>query len=158
MMIGKRGQTATEYLIILAVVIVIALVVVVALGQFPGLTEDRTDAAYWAMQDIGISSYAFAGNGGVLVLENNMGSAVRVTGISIDDGETEDIDEPLTVGASTRVELPGVGECTEGDAYSYNVAINYTDQATGATYTMDGGGETLDGVCAGSLALEGSEE
>lgn len=154
MMIGKRGQTATEYLIILAVVIVIALVVVVALGQFPGLTEDRTDAAYWQMQDIGISSYAFANNGGVLVLENNMGSAVEIDTVEV-AGNSTDPGVPLTVGASTRVEYSGFGDCSEpGEAYSYNVAINYTDQATGATYTMDGGGETLDGVCAGNVDIE----
>ncbi|MFW6013758.1 MAG: hypothetical protein ACOCZ6_04495 [Nanoarchaeota archaeon] len=150
---GKRGQTATEYLIILAVVIVIALVVVVALGQFPGLTEDRTDEAYWQMQDIGISSYAFAADEGVLVLENNMGSAVTVENVTIDEDKTEtDLDLSLTVGATGEVDLTGLDECEQGEAYSYPVEIEYADEATGATYTMDGGGETLDGVCAGSLS------
>lgn len=38
----KRGQTATEYLIILAVVIIIALIVVGVMGQIPGINKPNT--------------------------------------------------------------------------------------------------------------------
>ena len=45
-----RGQAATEYLIILAVVVIIALIVVGVLGAFPalssGITKQQSEA-YW---------------------------------------------------------------------------------------------------------------
>ena len=89
-----------------------------------------------------------------MVLENNLGNAVTVNRVTIEE-EPEDVELPLTVGASADVEVPDGGTCSdgeEGDAYSYTVEIEYTDEATGATYTMDGGGETLDDECAAGLA------
>jgi hypothetical protein len=38
----SKSQTATEYLILLAVVIVVALVVVNAMGGFPGIGSDTS--------------------------------------------------------------------------------------------------------------------
>ena len=37
----EKGQTATEYLIILAVVIIISLIVVAVMGGFPKFGEDK---------------------------------------------------------------------------------------------------------------------
>lgn len=51
----KKGQTATEYLIILAVVIIIALIVVGVMGGIPGLGNDpnapkQSDVAKWVCE------------------------------------------------------------------------------------------------------------
>ncbi len=151
----KRGQTATEYLIILFVVIVIALVVVVAMGQFPGIGEQtgqRGSAAYWSAQDIGIASYAFADDGGRLVLNNNQRNAVAVTNVTIGVASSDDTPITLGPGGSQTVDLGAGNDCPPGQTYSFDVSIEYTDQQTGATYTITGGGQSLEGTCASSLS------
>ena len=35
-----------------------------------------------------------------------------------------------------------------GEAYSYAVSITYTDDATSASYTIDGDGTELEGTCS----------
>ncbi len=72
----RKGQTATEYLIILAVVIVIALIVVGVLGGIPGIGssgQSKASAAYWATLDpISVSSFSNSvANGVTVVLRNN---------------------------------------------------------------------------------------
>ena len=50
MMVQMRGQGATEYLVLLAVVLIIALVSIALLGFFPGLASDAKatqSASYW---------------------------------------------------------------------------------------------------------------
>ena len=83
----SKAQTATEYLIILAVVIIIALIVVGVLGGIPGIggsSKGQTSTAYWASQTIGVS-YSFAQRGNdVLVLTNNMNNPVRIDSVRLD--------------------------------------------------------------------------
>ena len=85
--IWKKAQTATEYLIILAVVIIIALIVVGVLGGIPGIGKgaaSRTSAAYWQTSDIAIPSYAIGQDGSaddlnLTVRNNNVLMIVRLS-------------------------------------------------------------------------------
>jgi len=48
-MLSKKGQGATEYLVILAIVIIIALIVVGVMGGIPGVgsgAKSRASASY----------------------------------------------------------------------------------------------------------------
>ena len=50
MALVNRGQGATEYLVLLAVVLIIALVAIMLLGYFPGMATDAKitqSSAYW---------------------------------------------------------------------------------------------------------------
>ncbi len=57
-----RAQGATEYLVLLAVVLIVALISVALLGFFPGMASDAQETqskAYWAsMQPIAITEWA----------------------------------------------------------------------------------------------------
>ncbi|MGM5482012.1 MAG: hypothetical protein ACQESF_00980 [Nanobdellota archaeon] len=151
---AKRGQTATEYLIILAVVIVIALVVVVAMGKFPGIgqtTASKATQAYWGAQDIGVDSYAMTTGPDVMYLKNNNRNTVEVTNITV-DGTTVDFSKTLGPGEQAEFELGDDAACVgaeQGDTFSVNLAIEYRDVKTNTSYTVDGDGNTFDGECGG---------
>ena len=57
---SKHAQTATEYLIILAVVIIIALIVVGVLGGIPGIgAGDKVKLTVLATEEVGLTHSAF---------------------------------------------------------------------------------------------------
>src|SRR3989338_8103694 len=138
----RKGQGATEYLIILAVVVVIALILIGVLGGIPGIggnAGSQTSSAYWASQEVGISSQALSANTGAtdkVVLKNNAKNAVTVNDIVING---VDLAAGETVGpGQTREYTGGVANCTAGQAYSYKTWIVYTDSVTGGTFNVTG--------------------
>jgi hypothetical protein len=155
MSILKRAQTATEYLIILAVVIIIALIVVGVMGGIPGIgtgAQSRASATFWGTSDIAITDVAaFSGTDALNVtLRNNLRNSITLTTVTIGDGTQTCDQTSLSPGQSTScTDATGAAGCTaEGDAFSHDVSIAYTDDDTGATYTFTGGGTQLEGSCA----------
>ena len=162
-MMMRKGQTATEYLIILAVVIVIALIVVGVLGGIPGIGQSgqsKASSAYWATIDpIAVVSFSnSATNGATVVLRNNGKNAYTVTEFrlgsataAIDVVDTIDIALPIGAEAQMGTDLAGMTaiglNCASGQLFTYDVEMDYTDQSTGATYTFTGT-QKLEGICA----------
>jgi len=91
-----RAQGATEYLVLLAVVLIVALVSVALLGFFPGMASDSRIAqsqTYWqSAQPISVTDVGgrvIASNGatyGVLFFRNSGAYPIRITGIIGGDG------------------------------------------------------------------------
>lgn len=148
----KKAQGATEYLIILAVVIIVALIVVGAMGGIPGIgtgARQRASAAYWQASDIAIPAYAVSAAADTLnmTVKNNLrnslssltvsvgGTSLTCDETSLASGQTTDCDSSMTCASA-------------GDSYSYDVSIVYTDDETGASYTFTGEGHKLEGKCA----------
>jgi hypothetical protein len=89
---GPRGQGATEYLILLAVVLIVALVSVALLGFFPGLSADAQltqSQAYWKsaypLSVIEVDAYrrgpTWPGNYLEFVVRNNAATPIKITKI-----------------------------------------------------------------------------
>jgi hypothetical protein len=156
MKIFRKGQAATEYLIILAVVIVIALVVVVAMGKFPGIgksTVGRSSAAFWSTQDIAITDYAISASGAdTFVVKNNMRNAVTITSFLIGTAPVNLAGAGATLGPGGTATFSGAtsvcGATQTGQSYAGNLSITYTDISTSAVYTVTGDGTKLEGTCA----------
>lgn len=165
----KRGQTATEYLIILAVVIVIALIVVGVLGGIPSIgggAKSNTVSSYWRTSQIGVVSMSVAAAtdsstadaNGSISLRNNKAGTITITGITLTDVSSGTADSNTTdvvlaagqQGTLTFTNLSNSG--TSGETFTYTVSINYTDSATGAAYIFDGDGTKLEGTIAQSLS------
>lgn len=148
----KKAQTATEYLIILAVVIIIALIVVGVMGGIPGIgggAKGRASAAYWSTSDIAFTSYAVGTTGGTFNIRNNKVSTIQITAMQIGSVSSGWSLMPVTLTSGQTQQLTNNGtQCTSGDAFSYTVAITYLDTATGASYNFDGDGTLLEGTCA----------
>jgi len=96
MMQLARAQGATEYLVLLAVVLIVALVSVALLGFFPGMASDAQitqSQTYWrsaspvAITEWGALAWGGSGNSyPYLRLRNNGQYPIRITGIIGSDG------------------------------------------------------------------------
>ena len=147
----KKGQTATEYLIILAVVIVVALIVVGVMGGIPGIGKGvgrKASASYWKSADIAIDSYANDATTGTLTLNirNNLDTSVTISAFTVGLAPVTTLGT-LSPGQSTTL-ASAVGALACSGSFSHAISITYTDLATGAAYTITGDGHKLEGTCA----------
>ncbi|OIO64286.1 hypothetical protein COY28_02990 [Candidatus Woesearchaeota archaeon CG_4_10_14_0_2_um_filter_57_5] len=148
----KKAQGATEYLVILAVVIIIALVVVGAMGGIPGIgsgAKARASKAYWQAADLAIPAYALSAGSDLLnvTVRNNFPGSV--SGLTISVGGTSLTCESTSLAAGASTKCSASKTCASaGDAFSYEVSMTYTDTATGASYPFTGEGHALEGTCA----------
>ena len=151
---SQRAQTATEYLIILSVVIVIALIVVGITGGVPGIGAGaftKVDAAYWVTRDLAFTQWAIEADGDVTVtVQNNFPVAIKLIGVSINN---EDLltTENRTLLALEKTTVTGTLS-SGGEAntlYSYNVSIQYQNLKTGAI-EIDESDRPLEGFYAQS--------
>lgn len=147
----KKGQTATEYLIILAVVIIIALIVVGVMGGIPGMgggAKSKTSSAYWSTAEVAISSATMSPTGASSVtLRNSQTESIIVNTVTINNNVSTTVSRTLTPGQQEAFVFTGLA-CSAGSSYSYPVVISYTKG--GSSYSFNGGGQALEGTCASS--------
>jgi hypothetical protein len=77
----SKSQTATEYLILLAVVVVIALVAINTLGGFPGIgssSEKKVSDVKLQISTIGVASYSIETSGSLFKLKNNFYDTITI--------------------------------------------------------------------------------
>ena len=151
---ARRGQTATEYLIILGVVIVLALVVVFVLGGFPSFgprSERHASQIYWSSTDIAVDDLVMDASGGFVFLRNNRPDMVTITDITV-DGQSLDIEEKiLDIGAEKKFESSAISCSTPGESLSNELTITYTEESTGATRVLTGKQPYI-GTCAEDIS------
>jgi uncharacterized protein (UPF0333 family) len=151
---NKRGQGATEYLVILAIVIIIALIVVAAMGGIPGIgsgAKDKASASFWQTADIGFVSFAAqaATDDVNVTVKNNLGGSISSLTVSLDGTALSCGVTALSPGQETKCSHTTVASaCTGGGSFSYEVSTTYTDDDTSAAYTYTGEGNKLEGTCA----------
>ena len=131
-----RAQGATEYLIILAVIIVIALVVVGVMGWFPGLgsgINEQQSKTYWqsaspfAIQDWKLTGTATEAE---LVMQNMTPDKLEIEEVHI-DGTDMDLTADVNFSAGERKNAGAftVGKaCTTAQNYSFDVKIEYSTE------------------------------
>lgn len=128
----KKGQGATEYLVLLAVVMVIALVVIALLGFFPGLAGDAKmtqSASYWSSEasPFSVQEQAVQGSTGQvsLVMENMDASGTStITNISMATAD----------GSCSNATMQSFGSGQTITMYCTNGNLS---GAPGSTYSMD---------------------
>ena len=159
----RRAQTATEYMIILAVVIIIALIVVGVMGGIPGLgsnTQNSVDSAVWSGGKIGVSNYGAKAGGGVkLRVKNNVGSPITIWYFNMSPNPAAaathalyDDSNGMTLGVGEERDISDTtfNICNQaGDAWSSKIWVKYRNDATQYNYTYEGNGKLLSGICAG---------
>jgi len=173
----QKGQTATEYLIILAVVIIIALIAIGVLSGIPSIgggAQRSTISSYWETSEIGVASMSvgaalkhnitycdsaaiFCDGNGTITLRNNRANPIIIENVTLIDVSSNhlDFDDTRAVlnAGSTRTfvfhNLSNSGE--PGESFSYRLRVNYVDSATGARYMFVGSDNVLVGTIADSL-------
>mgnify|MGYP006280134605 CR=1 FL=1 len=154
----KKTQTATEYLIILAVVIVIGLIVVGVLGGIPSIgggTGRNADAAELRTNKIGVMGHTLNSTAMKLLLRNNMPETISLDALTIENTVCSATNLPviLSSGRQATVICTNVQSSDPtGTQYEYDLDINYTDVTSKATYTLDG--LVLVGVVSGRTSAE----
>ena len=138
---AQHGQGATEYLVLLAVVLIVALVSVALLGFFPGMASDAKitqSEAYWRGQArpfaIVDSIIGATGNATLTIQNKEASGQYTITNILIGNvnstnlaatpfapGETKNI-----LFNTTAMNNTGFGATNAlGAIYEYNVTITY---------------------------------
>ncbi len=152
-MMLRKGQAATEYLIILAVVVIIALIVVGVLGGFQGLTGGITEqqsATYWAGTEIGIQpNYRLSTSGAELTVKNNRPFTIKVQDVKLGGAGTMGGGAVTLNPGSTADVLVDTGAttgCTKGTYFSYNVTMVYVEPTSGRNFSLVGA-TPLVGTC-----------
>lgn len=154
-MVQRKAQAATEYLVILAVVVIIALIVVTVMGGIPGIGKSavaRTSSAYWATADIAVSQFSISSTGsGSFTLKNNQRMAVEISTLAIGTSGNIVTTPIQIVPGGTASVVAGNGTiaplCTANQAYSYPVVLTYRNPLTGRNVTLPGDGATIEGTC-----------
>jgi hypothetical protein len=159
----RKSQTATEYLIILAVVIVIALVVVNTMGGFPGIgagSGKKVSDLKLATETVGIESYNIGASSSTFKLKNNYYDTLTVTEFRVNQ------DSNLTCNSSNTVPaLPivlNVGQsiivtCSVVNTSTYTLSSRQTPMV-GVTYTDNIGATRTAGNEGSAVATSVSEE
>jgi len=147
---NSKGQGATEYLIILAVIIVIALVVVGVMGWFPGLSggiNEQQSKAYWeSASPLALTSWKITGSNTQFTVQNNSTKKLTLTDITVDGVALGLTDVNINAGANTTPAASANKTCTSGQSYSFDVSISY-DEAGGISSMTETGAKPVVGIC-----------
>ncbi len=145
------GQGASEYLIILAVVLIVALVAIALLGAFPSFGGDARMSEtkqYWSSQTpFSILSYNQYGSNMSITLKNVATDLLTITNISIGN-VTANYPSGISfnAGAEKTVTISGFRNCSavDYDFFQYNVVIYYNSSYLANTFN---GNKPLIGAC-----------
>ena len=151
-----RGQGATEYLVLLAVVLIVALVSVALLGFFPGMAADARitqSQSYWRGQarPFAITEASINAAAGSFTVQNvDATGSFILTALTINNTAVTVTGTPLTFAAGeTKVVVVTAGiapSCSAGVVYDLPVSITYTTP-NGITGVKQYGTKNLIGKC-----------
>ena len=147
----KKGQGATEYLIILAIVIVIALIVIGVLGGIPGIggnAQQQASESYWSTAEVGVLDYYNTVSGDYLEtsIKNNQEDTLVIDSVTIGT-VVNTTNFSLSPGAEVSVGVAQACEST-GDSFAYDVTIVYYNLDAGNTKFTFAGTQELSGECS----------
>jgi hypothetical protein len=166
---SRRGQGATEYLVILAVVLIVAMVAIALLGYFPGMAGDSQRSqsdTYWqgSARPFAILNAQQPSTGNFTVVVQNVDHTMLVlTNISVaggpvngsyvpnsaerifNPGETHILIVPLSASGSA-VSVANPACLASGSGYSYFINFTYTTQE-GITGQKEFGSKPYSGKC-----------
>ena len=156
-----RGQGATEYLVLLAVVLIVALVSVALLGFFPGMASDARIAqsqSYWRGQarPFAILDSSISGTVATISIQNvEANGPYNITGMTINGAGTVQSTQGATAtfaaGETKLMNVTGLTSCTTmgaGSVYDFNVTITY-NTPSGISGAKQYGTKNLIGKCSG---------
>lgn len=158
----QKGQGATEYLVLLAVVLIVAMVAIALLGFFPGLSYDAKKSesdAYWRavkpFQVIGHALPSGADTNLTLVLMNAETDQMQLTNITVYGsgfyGTNFTASSAYLSAGETRNYVIGLephATCVSGTIYELEVNFTYTNTATGLSGLMEPGVKKITGKCS----------
>jgi len=158
----RKGQGATEYLVLLAVVLIVAMVAIALLGFFPGLSYDakKSEAdAYWrSVKPFQIIGHTIPSSGVdptlTLVLQNADSDQMQIQNLTVAGSgySTSNFTASsmyLSAGETRNFQVGLIGAaCASGTIYEMGVNFTYADSATGLSGLTQPGVKTIIGKCS----------
>lgn len=125
-----KGQGATEYLVILAVVLVVALVVIGLLGWFPGVAgtaREQQSATYWqGASPFSITAYKLNGTSVTLTVANRLSTKLKLTNVSFDGNDLGITSTNFKGGEEKTITGTLATACSPvGSGFEYAVVFTY---------------------------------
>jgi len=136
---AMRAQGATEYLVLLAVVLIIALVSIMLLGYFPGMATDAKitqSNAYWRgdARPFAITETAINSTGhGSFVLQNMEANGPYTITLFQVGSYNNSSNISFSAGESKTLVIADMGNNTGGSIYDLGVTVSYTTPSGTAT-------------------------
>jgi hypothetical protein len=129
-----RAQGATEYLVLLAVVLIIGLVAITLLGYYPGMATDvkiTQSHAYWRgdARPFAITEHAINSSGfGSFIIQNiEADGPLVLTALQV--GAYNNFSNfSFSSGESRKITIDNMGNNPPGSIYDLNVTITYRSQ------------------------------
>ena len=157
----QKGQGATEYLVLLAVVLIVAMVAIALLGFFPGLSYDakKSEAdSYWqSARPFQVRQHAQPAGGALTLIVSNVNSdQLKITSIAVSGGGgfgTSNDTLYLSGGqaASVIINDSSIKAACNASGNVYEYSVNFTYDGTGdnpITGQKQYGAKTLIGKCS----------
>jgi len=165
----KKGQGATEYLVLLAVVLIVAMVAIALLGFFPGLAGDakKTQSdAYWRgeARPFAVLEHSQTLDHLTVVLQNVEAEQrslafINITGQGATFGSTfnngsenisilNNTNQYFPAGEKRTFVITGNANCTSGSTYEYQVTLIYNNSDNTIVNQRQFGAKTLVGKCS----------
>ena len=126
-----KGQAATEYIIILSIVVIIALIIV---GLLRGVLELRTgfqtakSRIEWASSDVVLIAHTIYSNGTItMIVVNNINYPIRISGLGLDEQPISYPGPTLYPGQESTINFySNKAKGDPGDSYTHELYIRYT--------------------------------
>ena len=159
----KKGQGATEYLVLLAVVLIVAMVAIALLGFFPGLAGDAKIAqsdSYWRGQArpfavLEHSQGVTVSDGNLTLVVQNIEADQRLLNyVSVAGSGASTIFNStvattyFSAGEKKVLSFALSANCSSGNSYEYYLNFSYNNSDNSIVNRTQIGTKTLVGKCS----------
>ena len=124
-----KGQAATEYLLILAIVLVIVLASLAFFTNVPSLVSQLTnsgDKDFWANADLGVRSSSLYDTGRfVMNVQNNKAAEVTINHVLLNSKEYP-VHYTIAPGQKQVVQINIENQFEKGNHYSFDLGFEYS--------------------------------
>ena len=122
----QRGQTATEYIIVVAVVLVISLVGAAILGSLPSIgseSDERVERSSYLTKEVAIDTYGVESDSSTFVIRNNYPRKIQVSDASVEGINCNSSNLPVTLKPGQKFVLDC--EANSSQVTSENPDVNF---------------------------------
>jgi hypothetical protein len=148
----KRGQGSTEYLVILASVLIVSLVVISLLGWFPGVgggARVSQSQSYWVgASPLSITGSKITPSGGQITIANRISTAINVTLVLFDGNAVNSTSFSLVGGQEQTISVNATcGSSSSGQPIQFSTVVFQYNQG-GITGIKQTGSKPLVNTCS----------
>ena len=125
----KKGQAATEYLLMLSILLIIILASIMMFTNIPSIVSQLASSGhrdFWYYADIGIRSHTLYSDGTlVLNIKNNKAAPITIEKVWLNT-EDYNVDIKLEPGERKIIKLNINKRFTPGEPYTFKIGFDYS--------------------------------